>query len=237
MRSAMTAVLLAGCLAATPWGIGECDAGLILKYDFTGQPGDQSSQAAAFVAGQAAASDLTRGSGLTASSGANSMNARGFTTAAAIDLNDYYSFTISPDAGQMLTLTTLRFAERRSGSGIRKLEVRTSRDGFTTAQGGVVEIPDDTGFRDQLITLGGLTNLTSGITLRIYGWQAESGAGTWRLANHSGTGGLTVDGWLTPVPEPSTLTIAACLVLGCGAIRGRRSRPRVVQRGGHDGRG
>jgi hypothetical protein len=196
--------------------------GILLRYDFSAAPGDQTSQAASFVDGNATASLLTRGPGLTASSGSGSMNARGFTTNSAIDLDDYYSFSISPLAGHLLNITNLGFAERRSGSGIRTFEIRSSLDSFGTANGGIMSVPDNTGSRDQLISLSNLQNLTGPVEFRIYAYQAESSAGTWRLKNHSSTGGLTVDGSFSSVPEPSSAAIIGGMALLLAAVRRRR---------------
>lgn len=196
-------------------------AGLMLRYDFSGASGNQVAQSPDFTASGLSATDLTRGSGLNAAAGTNSISASAFSTG-ALDATDWFGFTLTPQNGVEFSLESMAFAERRSGTGIRSFEVRSSLDGFASAVGGVFGVPDNTDFRDQVVSLSGLTSLTSAITLRIYGYAAEGSGGTWRLANHTQDGGLTVSGSFNSVPEPSSLTVLAGLLLCCAAVRRRQ---------------
>ncbi|GEM_PF-716769 len=176
------------------------EAATLVRYDFTGATGDQAAQAASFAVGPISASDLTRGAGLTPNLGGNSINSSGWTTALAIDADDYYEFTLSPTAGFSLSLDRISFAERRSGSGIRNFQIRSSLDNFATGLDSVPAIvPDDTMVRQQSFALNNtFLGLTDPVTLRLYGYAAEASGGTWRLENYTGelgsTGGLTIDG-------------------------------------------
>lgn len=131
----------------------------------------------------------TRGPGLAGESypaGNGSVAAWSFTnwpTAAAPDLpNDYVQFAVSTVG---YTDITLGFAERRSGTGIRTLEVHYSTDGtaFTLLPGSVTGVPDDTNFRTQFFDLSAITALDNNpnAAFRIYGYSAEAAAGTWRF--------------------------------------------------------
>ncbi len=188
-----------GLAAATLAG---ANAAVLVSYDFTGATGDQVSQATSSVASNMTGSVLTRGSGLTASAATGSISSTGWTTAASIDLNDYYSFTITPDVGFTLNLDTLTFAERRSGTGIRNFVIRTSLDSFT-ADIFSASVPDDTATRDQSFTFNSSFDvISSALTIRVYGYSSESAAGTWRLANSTATSNMQLTG--TVVPEPQT---------------------------------
>lgn len=206
-----------------------------LIYDFLGQPGNQASQAplAATVPAGLLASNLTRGPGLSVASGAGSLAAGGFTTG-AFDPGDYFAFTVAPAAGRTLTLTDLTFSERRSASGIRGFSLRSSRDGFASdLYAGTV--PDNTLTRRQAIALGAaFTGLTESVELRLYGYRAESGAGTWRLGTSANSGenplglppDLRLNGSLeqprAEAPEPGSATL--CLLGIAVAARGLRRR-------------
>ena len=168
-------------------------------------------------------SDITRGSGISPEAGANSINSFGWTTGAGVDLNDYYEFTITPDANIAMDLTNLTFTYRRSGTGPTMLEIRSSRDGFATAFAGVDNLNDTSNHRTGF-GLFGFNDLQSAVTFRIYGFAAGGAAGTLRLGL-SGTStlvnNLQVSGQLDPIPEPATLLLIGA---GLSALRLRRRR-------------
>ena len=194
----------------------------LVTYNLTGAAGDQASQPTASVASNTTASVLSRGSGVTASAAGDSISSTGWSTG-VLDLNDYYSFTITPNAGFTLDLGTLSFAERRSGTGIRDFSIRTSLDGFV-ANIFTAAVPDNTSTRDQAFAFGStFDEIASALTIRIYGFNSESAAGTWRLANNTTTSNVQLSGAVTAVPEPHeyALGIAGLVVLVAFARRRR----------------
>lgn len=205
VHAIISLIVLASC--------GSLRAGII-TYSFTGQPGDQVATPATTVDVHVTASSLVRGSGLSIQSTANSMNAASWSLL-AIDLTDYYGFSLAPVSGYQMSLTSISFAERRSLTGIREFQLRSSLDGFSTAvAGAIIAVPDNSNVRDQTINLGAsFTSLSGLVEFRLYGYSAEGGSGTWRLQNHSTLGGLVVDGTTSPivaaVPEPSSLFCVA----------------------------
>lgn len=204
-------------------------------YDFTSKPGNQTSEPVVSNPAGATFSDLVRGSGITASAAVNSFSATGFTTNTTIDLTDYFGFTITPSAGQSLNLTSLAFSERRSGTGITTIGVRTSLDGFG-ANIATFTVPDDTLSRRQTVNFtGAFTGLTSAVTIRIYGYGAEAAGGTWRLGIASGAdnpnnvpANLVVNGTITPttvtVPEANTFALIAPVLGVLGVVVARRRK-------------
>jgi hypothetical protein len=202
----------------------------ITTYDCTGAAGNQASTAASGVASGLTSSLLNRGSGVTASAGTNSIAANGWSLA-GIDLNDYFQFTLTPDAGQLLTLTSMDFSERRSSTGIRDIAIRTSLDSFASDVT-AFNVPDDVLVRRQTVSFGaGFSNLSSPLTVRIYGYNAEAATGTWRLGVSGGTdnpnnhpANLVVFGSLASaaVPEPGTVALLGLTLLPGVALLRRR---------------
>ncbi|MFM7323000.1 MAG: hypothetical protein ACKO5K_15990 [Armatimonadota bacterium] len=211
-------VLLALAAPAAPAGA----QSFSLVYNFLGQPGNQASVAAvaSTVPGGMSASDLIRGPGLSVATGSGSFAASGFSTG-VWNGADWFGFTVAPTPGHTFSLADLSFSERRSASGIRRWSVRTSLDGFL-ADIAAGTVPDDTKTRRQWFDFGAVARDVAGpLELRIYGWEAESSAGTWRLGTSSAAGEnpdnllpeLRLSGSLstagTSAPEPGALLLFA----------------------------
>lgn len=155
----------------------------LVRFDFAGAFGNEASWNASVVHPNVQAPVvIRRGPGVEAINSNNSFNARGWTTGAAPDPDDYFTITIAPAAGFAATLERIRLDERRSSSGIRKWVVRSSVDGFATDLG-TFAVPDDDFRRlDQTVALpASFAQLRGAIELRIYGYESESAFGTWRL--------------------------------------------------------
>ncbi len=181
----------------------------ILSWSFDGAIGDEESFLPDTVGLGISASSMVRGLGLTSVSGAGAFNARGFSTG-AIESEDYFGFSLAPEAGMRLSLSSLRLDERRSLSGIREWSVRSSLDNYTTDLR-AFSVPDNSDTRiGQTISLGNSFNdLDHMVEFRFFGYEAESSLGTWRIDN------VSLDGLATPVPEPETymIVVASGLIL------------------------
>ncbi|WP_400191921.1 T9SS type A sorting domain-containing protein [Hymenobacter sp. B81] len=127
---------------------------------------------------------MTRGPGVAVSLASNSISATGWTLAAAPDTADYFALRLQPLAAARLRLDSLRFDERRSGSGIRAWALRSSLDGFS-ADLAAAPVPDNTDTRTdwQVALPAAFASLAGPVEFRLYGYGAEQGSGTWRLHN------------------------------------------------------
>lgn len=214
LKSTSLAIMAFSAIAAV-----SSQGATLATWDFTGQLGDQTSQAVTSTLINITAGDLTRGSGLSTSTTPNSMNSSGWTTS-LFDANDYYQISITVAPGFQMDLASVDFAERRSGTGIRNFQIRSSLDSFGAIIGSAVGVPDDTDVRDQSLPLGSAFDTVTGtVTFRVFGTDAEGAAGTWRLQNNGTTGGLTIQGTVTAIPEPT-----AALLGGLGMLALLRRR-------------
>lgn len=103
-------------------------------------------------------------------------------TGSVTSSTDYIEVSIAPVASYEMTLTSFQFDERRSGTGPRNWEVRSSLDGYTSTLGSG-SIPDNTTWRcDHSVSLGvAFQDLTGSVTFRVYGYNAEGSLGTHRF--------------------------------------------------------
>ncbi len=166
-----------GCSAA-------CTLELVAQFAFTGAAGNEATFAAELADPALAATPVIgRGLGVTPSVAANAFSAAAWTINTVVDPDDFYTFTVAPSPGQAMTLRALQLDERRSATGIRSWSVRSSLDGFTTDLA-VFVVPDDLLTRTQTVVLpAAFSSLLTAVELRVFGFQAESAAGTWRVDN------------------------------------------------------
>ena len=186
--------------------------------------------------------DLTvsnlNGVGVTYGSGTGRLMFSGWNTGAttasntftgSINLLKYIEFSLTATAGATIDMTSLDFGIRRSATGTRQFEVRSSVDGYGSAlsnyttlnasllnSSGVLTNPDSSSTTSygpsNNLNLSSLTGLSS-VTFRFYFYNSETTAGTAGIQ-----GPITFTG--ATVPEPSS---GALLVLGGAALVAVRS--------------
>ncbi|MGL2999900.1 T9SS sorting signal type C domain-containing protein [Flavobacterium sp. RSSB_23] len=124
-----------------------------------------------------AVSGIGRGSGITAIATNDRYDATGWNTSNGIDLNDYFEFTLTPNAGYEIDLTSFVYTSTVSATNQpTRFAFRSSIDGFATN----IVTPSATG---TTINLSGAAyqNITSAITFRIYAYRSGSNAGTFGI--------------------------------------------------------
>lgn len=208
-------------ITATLWAGATSLQAALITFSFNGAAGNEVSLAPDAQPTGAFVSDMTRGGGLNPSNNANTFSATGWTTNPNRDDADFFSFSITPDAGQMMSLTSMELDERRSGTGVRQWSVFSSLDGYSAALANFA-VPDDTNTRTgQTIGLdGSFSGLAGAVEFRIYGFEAEASGGTWRIDNVKLFGLLAPQS--TAVPDAgSSLALFGLALVGLGWL-GRR---------------
>jgi hypothetical protein len=182
----------AGKDAATPDSGGGSDSGgsnctaytgALAAYDFSGEPGDQTSTTASSAAAGVSAGDLTRSSALTPTTGTSSINSSNWTTSTTPDTTRYYTLTLTPENGCALDVTSLSVTTAASKTGPASASVATSDDSFATT------VPFTVGSTDTPSL--SVSGATGAVEIRLYGFSASSTAGTLRINST-----LTVSGSL-----------------------------------------
>ena len=154
-----------------------------------------------------------------------------------LDLTKYFEVTLTPQVSFSLDLDTIAFTIQRSGTGIRNFAVRSSLDGFAAnlpasispaninlgvGPGNEFRYLFDANANAQsgsLVTLGAsFDTLTSPVTFRFYGWNAEAVTGTFSIDNVAFSGATII------VPEPSISALLGGFgLLALTFMRRRRS--------------
>lgn len=170
--------------SGAPSTSGPCSAtGVLATFDFSGEPGDQSATAVKTAATGITVGDVKRATGLTGVSGSDSINSSGWSTSSSVDTSKYYTFTITPDSACSLDITSIAIDSKPSGSGPAKSSLATSKDSFS------LKTTFTPGSAGSVAT--SISGATGAVEIRVYGYGASSGAGTFRIQNS-----LTVSGSL-----------------------------------------
>jgi hypothetical protein len=127
----------------------------------------------------------------------------------------YFQFTITPIGTNTIDLSKITFTFQRSGTGVRTYAVRSSTDSYVTNLPAsinpanadlsvqtnnvfftVLDATTPTAENGSTITLGGssFTAISTPVTFRFYGWNAEATGGTFSIDNVVITGNVNILG-------------------------------------------
>ncbi|MFN3968916.1 hypothetical protein, partial [Flavobacterium sp.] len=179
--------------------------GQIFAWDFNGALGTEASFSPnASANANLTYTPLTRNGGLNTVALANALASTNFPNGGAkpdaVTNNRGYSFTVTPNSGFTLSLSTLDAKFRRSGTGPNAFAWYYSTDGTTFTQiGSDISFTSTTtgGVAQTQISLAGipaLQNVTSGtvITFRLIGWGATATTGTFAIGRSLTAGELSL---------------------------------------------
>lgn len=133
---------------------------------------------------------------------------------------DYFSYTVAPNSGLSVALTSIEFDNQRSGQGVQNFQVRSSLDNYASPVQTPVRIPaNTTAFRsNDTITLGSqFSSLSAPVTFRLYGYNATNPLANnqWTVDNIQTFGDLS---GAQPVPFEFSPGMGILLLGGWGAI-------------------
>jgi len=146
--------------------------GTLVTFDFTGEPGNQTSTAAKSAASGVTATAISRASALTATSGQDSINASEWSTS-KLDATRYYTFTLTPAAPCALDVTSLSITTKTSATGPADVSVATSDDDFAQTTS---VTPNATA--TPALSVNGASGA---VEIRVYGYDASGAGGTLRI--------------------------------------------------------
>ena len=139
------------------------------------------------------ANGICRGSGISVNAG-TTYNSRDWTTAATLDANDYLEWSITPNTGFSIDLTTMDLTYDRSGQGPTEVDIQVDTgSGFTSI---FTDASVSAGSEDNNgIDLSSITGITTTITFRLFAFNATSAAGTFDIEENTATNkGIIING-------------------------------------------
>jgi hypothetical protein len=210
-------------LAIAAFSIGSARADILANYPFTGSSqastdADPNSTAGTFGdgAGWTSTIDASRGNGAPSISVISTLT-DGTSQAAAVTANDYWTFTITPNAGIALNLSNLSFDYANYSNDAtfptETFFARSSQDSFgANLAAAVTSSTASAGaFATASISLGAaFQNVTTPVEFRIYVSDGTTNANRGALLDN-----VVLSGTTSAVPEPATLMM---LVLGGGLL-------------------
>ncbi|MDF1712717.1 MAG: PEP-CTERM sorting domain-containing protein [Akkermansiaceae bacterium] len=140
-----------------------------------------------------------------------------------ISVGDYTTFTLTPDAGFMMSLDNITYDYQSygfAGTGGYTFFIRSSIDGFAA------DLDTSSSFEGAArvdFDVSSLTDLTGPTEIRIYASTPTAGSRWFDLqgSNTDPSLGLIVNGDVAPIPEPSTALLSALAGLAL-TVRRRR---------------
>ncbi|MFL9844823.1 Ig-like domain-containing protein [Flavobacterium rhizosphaerae] len=147
------------------------------------------------------ASGIGRGPGITVNGGSSRYNAKGWNTA-DLAADNYFYFTLTPNAGYEIDFDSFMYTGQKSGTGPKYFSIRTSLDNYTTDVYTYSETGDASmTFPELTASLSASTfqGITQAITFRFYAWGATSATGSFSINDFAFNGTVALAALAAPV--------------------------------------
>ncbi len=187
--------------------------GQILTFEFDGIGGSEATVNSNTNDANLASSTISRGSGLSGQNNQDRFNSKNWSLN-TLDLTDYLSFTVSPNAGYQVSITSIEIKHERSSQGPTSFALRSSIDGFSTDLGTFTS--PNTNLLQDVINLN-ISNQASAIEFRIYGFSAGNDIGTWGPGDNAGND-IIVSGSVTCIAPSIQATTFSATNLGANTM-------------------
>jgi hypothetical protein len=147
------------------------------------------------------ASGIGRGSGVNANAGSNRYNATAWSFP-DLGTDDYFSWTLTPNANFEMNFTTLSGNWQRSGTGPKTYDLRSSLDSFGTslANGTITGSGSAAAYSVDLSAIPTMQHVATAIEFRLFAFGGTAAAGTFSIND------FTFDGTVASTTStPTTL--------------------------------
>ncbi len=216
------------------FGIGICGSaqGALVSWNTFGNSGTETSELSVFNDPNLSPSTMTLGSGIGSVGNADRFGGRSWFDSGnpnptslpdAISDNEYFEFTIAPNAGYSFTPTSFVFNWERTGTGPNALTMRSNADNYSSNLGTILDLPTSNA-SDQTLVISGIANVTSVTTFRLYGYGATTSPGNGGFDAPSDAVNITLNGSVTAVPEPASIALLALGTVGVVVQHRRRKK-------------
>lgn len=150
-------------------------------WEFAGNMGDEVTVNASTLATNIQSGVISRGSGISPSVNFDRFNADNYAQPSlvlAVANNDYIQFTVTPNAGKMVTVSEVFLRYQRSPTGPVTGTLRSSVDGYTANIITITSLPVNGGNYTIDTTGFGITNISGTVTFRFYLYGNTNAGGT-----------------------------------------------------------
>ncbi|ULC59892.1 T9SS sorting signal type C domain-containing protein [Flaviramulus sp. BrNp1-15] len=141
---------------------------------------------------------ICRGPGIGLNAG-GTYNSNNWTTSTTLDSNDYLEWTLTPNSGYQIDLSTMDITYDRSPTGPQMVDIRVDTgSGFTSifTDASVSDPAED----NNGIDLSSITGITGTITFRLYAFSAGAAGGTFDIEENTATNkGIIINGVVSAV--------------------------------------
>jgi hypothetical protein len=152
--------------------------------------------------GNITVSGISRGSGITGNAGNNRYNTKGYNSLPFVDANDYFEFTLTPNAGYKIDFVSFTYTPQKSTTGPTLAAFRSSLTGYVTNIGA----PSTINATTISLAAAAYQGRTAATTFRLYGYLALSSSGTFSINDFTFNGVVSATCSSVPITSVTPTT-------------------------------